>query len=108
MPSPQKSEATSSLQARGRNPPNSAGFSGCRAIDCTPPERLQSRDNVRLDRAPVRGVERQAGQHVAIAYLLDRVIHRGQSAVDRRQLEPAIALTKALCESIQHLVKLHF
>jgi hypothetical protein len=44
-----------------RNHPNRAGFSGCRAIGRTPPECLQSRDNVRLDRAPAKG-PRTAGR----------------------------------------------
>ena len=57
---------------------------------------------------PQRRFERQVRQLVAIANLLDRIIHCGQSPADRRQLEPAIALMKAFRESIQHLLKLNF
>jgi hypothetical protein len=44
--------------------------------------------------------ERQVRQHVALAKSLNYAIHLGQSTADRRQLSPAIALTKALGESI--------
>ena len=37
--------------------------------------------------------------------LLDRVIHFGQSPADRRQLEPAVALTKVLKQSIRKAVR---
>src|ERR1700756_1376730 len=82
------------------NHPNSAGSAGCRAIGRTRLEHLQLRDNDRLDRAPAKAFRTKGiGQQVAIANLLDRVIHFDQRAADRRQLEPTIAPTKTLRKS---------
>jgi hypothetical protein len=45
-----------SPSTKGRNPPNSAGFGGYRAIGRTHPEHLHLRDNDRLDRAAAKAL----------------------------------------------------
>jgi hypothetical protein len=71
--------------------PNSAGFVGYGAIGRIHPEHLQWRDNGRLDQAAAKALQAAGPPTCCDRESLDCVIHFGQSAASRRQLDPAIA-----------------